>query len=906
MSTLTRIIRSLDVALSLPVARPSDTGKVPAKALVKLRSKMYYRCHGSEILEILRPNLRWRSGALAITRCGKSAFRAFMGVLVAIWDNYRVIFEFDNPDWFETLRIFSRWAAEPIGFTTRMKLFSTYGQWRLSQTHRTDGDPLLDPPTPPPSMTHEDFMEACNPFGPRTGRYIKRLYLSSSPLRRTLPFFTALSHVKRCCEPISDDEVLQSVWKLQEQLTRPSTPSPTWLKGKIHAILLACGFANQRTPTASEGPNTKSCLDFSTKAGGHRTCIREALLAHPPDGIIRHGTLRGLKRGWFATASDPPEESERPKKISKATFLPRLNGPSLDEPLFSAPTCRPPDWRRDVDPKSFLAQAKLGNLDQFASLDMRRRTWDTFEGHDGYGLGYEPPDVTQGRKEYLLSEVHESVGRALEEYELSSLEALTHEYCQKLEIPHFKPEREFYGIPVKVHNVLEPLKVRTITITEGLYTVRLKPLQKKLHRALRSHRVFAALDHEFTDSDLNFRHFGVLNTMLSGDYEGSTNGLSLNVTLDALDCVLAWCPWLSPLDVEAARSSFRDVILTFPRVGKGKSTLRNHPFPVRLTCGQLMGNVLSFNLLCLINAAVYWQSMEERLGRAIPFDDLPVVINGDDTLGASDEEHLRLWTARGKEVGFVRGKWKNLVSACMGTFNSQPIVFTRNHDRFEGQRLRFTAVGLLAGCRKVQRQKQVEMPSWQRLASAHNKAIESLNRADTIEAFYVCHRDAINKLRRPHVNVFASPYLCGWGFVETVWAPRELGASDEWRCAAAATLNKLRQGVIPRLNDEVRYLPRRSGRVPKFVQEPVHSDECERVVLIGGKQVYPEYDMEIDETYEATRTQDYRPFCAGELLREPEAPRPLRAWVEPTGELLDVEVKWGRPYQGCALPELAG
>jgi hypothetical protein len=88
--------------------------------------------------------------------------------------------------------------------------------------------------------------------------------------------------------------------------------------------------------------------------------------------------------------------------------------------------------------------------------------------------------------------------------------------------------------------------------------------------------------------------------------------------------------------------------------------------------GQLMGNVLSFPLLCIANLACFWLAWEEYIGHKVRFSQLPPVrINGDDILFKSPSDRfLACWTRWTREFGFELSVGKNLVSDHILQINS--------------------------------------------------------------------------------------------------------------------------------------------------------------------------------------------------------------------------------------------
>jgi len=63
----------------------------------------------------------------------------------------------------------------------------------------------------------------------------------------------------------------------------------------------------------------------------------------------------------------------------------------------------------------------------------------------------------------------------------------------------------------------------------------------------------------------------------------------------------------------------------------------------RQTNGQLMGSVMSFPILCIINAAICRLVIKRRTGREVALREVPLLVNGDDAVFVTDSEGYRYW-----------------------------------------------------------------------------------------------------------------------------------------------------------------------------------------------------------------------------------------------------------------------
>jgi len=100
--------------------------------------------------------------------------------------------------------------------------------------------------------------------------------------------------------------------------------------------------------------------------------------------------------------------------------------------------------------------------------------------------------------------------------------------------------------------------------------------------------------------------------------------------------------------------------------------------------GQMMGHILSFPLLCLINKAVSCM--------ALPPDRF-IRVNGDDVLFAASPREYREWEIHTKNVGLKKSVGKNYYSRDMAMINSEVYLWSKSTNRLE--RISVPNVGLL-------------------------------------------------------------------------------------------------------------------------------------------------------------------------------------------------------------------
>nr|UUW21013.1 MAG: putative RNA-dependent RNA polymerase [Xiaogan botourmia-like virus 4] len=135
---------------------------------------------------------------------------------------------------------------------------------------------------------------------------------------------------------------------------------------------------------------------------------------------------------------------------------------------------------------------------------------------------------------------------------------------------------------------------------------------------------------------------------VSGDYESATDNLNIHVQRHILDCVLRRCTRV-PLPVRVEAANLLDCVLDGPL---GVTSVRR---------GQLMGNYLSFPLLCLANYLAFKWFVPRPV---------PVKINGDDIVFRSTPQEFDQWSNGVRSCGLTLSKGKTAVSPRWFSLNS--------------------------------------------------------------------------------------------------------------------------------------------------------------------------------------------------------------------------------------------
>ena len=267
--------------------------------------------------------------------------------------------------------------------------------------------------------------------------------------------------------------------------------------------------------------------------------------------------------------------------------------------------------------------------------------------------------------------------------------------------------------------VSEPWKVRTISAGESMPYWFCRYFQKAIHDYMRCIPQFQFIGQSLTSHSLTtfFRRAGFVppvgTKMVSGDYSGATDGVSITLTEICheeaafsvrdpvarmiLDRVIGShrCHYDG---LSVTRPNNMDEMIdrdTCPYDFELKGG-RDVPPPVLQNNGQLMGSVLSFPYLCLINFVGTWQTVFPHIER---FEDVPILVNGDDIFFFTDDVGYRRWNLGLDFMGFTKSLGKNFFHHDYGYMNSVPFQYDWKLNQFET--FPFYNVGLLYGRQRV-------------------------------------------------------------------------------------------------------------------------------------------------------------------------------------------------------------
>nr|UJQ92771.1 MAG: putative RNA-dependent RNA polymerase [Narnaviridae sp.] len=230
--------------------------------------------------------------------------------------------------------------------------------------------------------------------------------------------------------------------------------------------------------------------------------------------------------------------------------------------------------------------------------------------------------------------------------------------------PRFPP---YHPPVVQAIAIKEPLKVRMITKAEAETKV-LQPFQWALFEYLKTqpqfsltHGVSRGFDGEFEDKlawiyrieseiqSILSRSSDEDELWLSGDYSSATDDFPMSVTNALIEGIL------SQISHEPTKMWVRYEVsphhIRYPGGKVGKQT-----------CGQLMGSLLSFPLLCFLNDYVISRS---------GFKKGSYMINGDDVVARGTLSNILRWKELCPKVNLTLSQGKNFVHPKFCTVNSQ-------------------------------------------------------------------------------------------------------------------------------------------------------------------------------------------------------------------------------------------
>jgi hypothetical protein len=197
--------------------------------------------------------------------------------------------------------------------------------------------------------------------------------------------------------------------------------------------------------------------------------------------------------------------------------------------------------------------------------------------------------------------------------------------------------------------VQEPLKVRNLTAMPAHHQI-LKNLQMAIKAYIDKDPTFKLTNNPDILSAVRSMQWPNHLLFTSGDYSAATDTIHRDVVLAALSGIRHYL----------LRTCF-DCFTVVDSEGNHMINQKN---------GQLMGSLVSFPVLCLINKWIYeyTQELSEE-------ESSKPLINGDDILFKSTEEFHNQWRENIRLVGFRPSPGKNFLHKNYFTINSRPFLF---------------------------------------------------------------------------------------------------------------------------------------------------------------------------------------------------------------------------------------
>jgi hypothetical protein len=247
---------------------------------------------------------------------------------------------------------------------------------------------------------------------------------------------------------------------------------------------------------------------------------------------------------------------------------------------------------------------------------------------------------------------------------------------------------------VDVVALQEPFKVRTITISDGPATAVGSSLQMVWHRTMRQLPQFSLIGGTAVADASSFFSFDDDRSFVSGDYSAATDRLSAL----ASRAVYRGLTEHLALPEEVARrleTGLFESELDYSRTLEQFKTkippvlMDSIPLPplTKQRNGQLMGNILSFPILCLVNLSGYLRlcydtpdhpfhqvaraGVERGFYTLRELSQLPVLINGDDILFKATSAEYSHWRSIIGQLGLKLSMGKNYFSKRFFTLNSE-------------------------------------------------------------------------------------------------------------------------------------------------------------------------------------------------------------------------------------------
>jgi hypothetical protein len=244
----------------------------------------------------------------------------------------------------------------------------------------------------------------------------------------------------------------------------------------------------------------------------------------------------------------------------------------------------------------------------------------------------------------------------------------------------------------KVFSICEPLKIRNITASNALPYTLAQGTQKMMHSMLKRFPQFALIGKSWTVEQIHeiISKGKKGDWIASGDFSAATDNVKIELTKIVFETIINYLITYNGLSFKHSailRRVLYEHIIEYPK--------SSHLEAVEQQNGQLMGSVLSFPILCIINLITYWIAVDPCQTN---FRQLNVIVNGDDIMFTCNAEQYQDWLDTLPEAGLFPSPGKNFFHRRYCTVNTA--LFHRV-ERHRTEYIPFYNVALLFGQSKV-------------------------------------------------------------------------------------------------------------------------------------------------------------------------------------------------------------
>lgn len=331
-----------------------------------------------------------------------------------------------------------------------------------------------------------------------------------------------------------------------------------------------------------------------------------------------------------------------------------------------------------------------------------------------------------------------------------------------------------YGSEMKLVALLEALKIRGISTANAMETFLLKPIQKIISKQLLKFACFAVTGTPLKPEHLEkvFKEIKKNQTVVSGDYDNATNEMINSYTGVCIRRVCHYFNLSEDYTQLCVNSLCHNIVLYSYRNDIGKK--------VELSGSQKeaqpMGKVLSFTVLCIINATVCRKALEMDTRTRIPLRSFPGLINGDDCCFAM--YNTNLWEKCAAMVGLKNSIGKTFFSRDFIEMNSRTFMIDKTHPDtvwFDGdiyqpkfREIPFANFGLIKGLLRSQ-QSDKNLETIDRVSSlgwCHNDMVKDMDFAyDSLDfLFRQENKERLNVPELAGIPFYVPKWLGGLGF----------------------------------------------------------------------------------------------------------------------------------------------